>query len=366
VSILPSAEAEDLRSHLRKFLESQAGRNRLRAALDADAGFDPVLWRRAVDELGLTGLLVPERCGGSAVDLLTLGVVFEELGRALVCAPFLSTVGLATPALLQAAPDAPAATALLAAIASGTVVSLAWTGERPSGTDLEWDGARASGVAPIVIDGVDADELLVAARTGGPEGPVVLLQVSPHAPGVSRTPVTALDTTRRLARVAFADAPAAVVAADAGAALDDALAIASLLLGAEQVGVAQRALDMAVETARARVQFGRPIGSFQAVKHRCADMLVDVELSRSLVYGALHAVTADMCDARLEAALVRGFVSDTCLSVAAGNIQVHGGIGFTWEHDAHLYLKRAKSAQLLFGAPTAHRRRAAALLGVQP
>jgi alkylation response protein AidB-like acyl-CoA dehydrogenase len=367
VSILPSADAEDLRSPLRKFLDAHAGRDRLRAALETDTGYDPVLWRRAVDELGLTGLLVPERYGGSAVDLLTLGVVFEELGRALVCAPFLSTIGVATPALLQAAPDAPAAAALLAAIASGTVISLAWTGERPSGTDLEWDGARVNGVAPIVIDGADADQLLVAARTGGPGGPVVvLLQVSPHAAGVSRAPVTTLDTTRRLARVAFEDVPADVVAADAGAALDDALAIASLLLGAEQVGLAQRALDMAVETARRRVQFGRPIGSFQAVKHRCADMLVDIELSRSLVYGALHAVTADISAAQLEAALVRGFVSDACLSVAAANIQVHGGIGFTWEHDAHLYLKRAKAAQLLFGAPTAHRRRAATLLGVQP
>jgi alkylation response protein AidB-like acyl-CoA dehydrogenase len=366
VSILPSADAEDLRSHVRKFLEAQAGRDRLRVALETDAGYDRLLWRRAVDELGLTGLLVPERYGGSAVDMLTLGVVFEELGRALVCAPFLSTIGLATPALLQAAPDAPAATALFAAIAAGTVVSLVWTGERPSCTDLAWDGARVSGVAPIVIDGADADQLLVAARADGPGTPVVLLQVSSEAAGVSRTPISALDTTRRLARIAFEDAPAAVVGLDAGAALDDTLAIASLLLGAEQVGVAQRALDMAVATARTRVQFGRPIGSFQAVKHRCADMLVDVELSRSLVYGALHAVTADSSTAQLEAALVRGFVSDACLSVAAANIQVHGGIGFTWEHDSHLYLKRAKAAQLLFGAPTAHRRRAATLLGVQP
>jgi alkylation response protein AidB-like acyl-CoA dehydrogenase len=148
--------------------------------------------------------------------------------------------------------------------------------------------------------------------------------------------------------------------------LDDAVAVATLLLGAEQVGVAQRALDMTVETARTRVQFGRPIGSFQAVKHRCADMLVDVELSRSLVDGALHAVDLDPSAAQLEAALVRGFVGDACLAVTAGTIQVHGGVGFTWEHDAHLYLKRAKASQSLFGTPTAARRTAASLLGIHP
>jgi alkylation response protein AidB-like acyl-CoA dehydrogenase len=361
VSIVPSADAEELRGHLRKFLENEAGRDRLRARLDTDAGYDPDLWRRAVDELGLTGLLVPEASGGSAIDLLTLGAVFEELGRALVCAPFLSTIGLATTALLRIGD---AADALLGAIASGTVTTLVWTGERPSNTDLDWDGATVSGVAPIVVDGADAGELLVAARSD--VGGIVLLHVSADTEGVTRTPLTTLDTTRRLARVTFEQAPARVLAADAAAGLDDAVAIASLLLGAEQVGLAQRALETAVETARTRIQFGRPIGSFQAIKHRCADMLVDVELSRSLVYGALATVDADPGAVQLEAALVRGFVSDACLAVAAANIQVHGGIGFTWEHDAHLYLKRAKASQLLFGTPTGHRRRAAVLLGMRP
>jgi alkylation response protein AidB-like acyl-CoA dehydrogenase len=362
VSIVPGPDAEDLRGHLRKFLEAQAGRDRLRAQLDADAGYDGTLWRRSVDELGLTGLLVPEANGGSEVDLLTLGVVFEELGRALVCAPFLSTIGLATTALLRAV-TGNAAAPLLSAITDGRVVTLAWSGTQPSGTDLAWDRAPLTGGAPTVVDGADADDLLVAARSDA--GTIELLQVPASAAGVGRTALVTLDTTRRLARIEFAATPAVVLASDVGAELDDALAVASLLLGAEQVGAAQRALEMAVETARTRIQFGRPIGSFQAVKHRCADMLVDVELSRSLVYGALHGVDEDTTAAGLEAALVRGFVSDACLSVTASNIQVHGGIGFTWEHDAHLYLKRAKASQLLFGSPTAARRRAATALGVQ-
>ena len=356
MSIVPDADAEELRGHLRKFLDKEAGRERLRAGLDTDSGYDLKLWRRAVDGLGLTALLVPEAYGGSAIDLLTLGVVFEEFGRALVCAPFLSTIGLATTALRAVREADP----LFAAIASGTVVTLAWTGRRPSDTELVWDGETVTGVVPIVIDGADADELLVAARSGAH---VVLVQVSAEA--LTRTPLTTLDTTRRLARVTFEQAHGRVLGTDVAPALDDALATGSLLLGAEQVGVAARALDMAVEYARTRVQFGRPIGSFQAVKHRCADLLVDVELSRSLVCGALAAVDDDPAVVQLEAALVGGFVGDACLAVTAANIQLHGGIGFTWEHDAHLYLKRAKADQLLFGTPTSHRLRAATLLGVQ-
>ena len=362
MSIVPGADAEDLRGHVRKFLEAQAGRDRLRAALDTDAGYDEALWHRSVDELGLTGLLVPEVNGGSGVDLLTLGVLFEELGRALVCAPFLSTVGLATTSLLRAtAPDV--GSPLLTAIAGGRAATLAWSGAGPSATGLEWDGATVTGAAPVVVDGNDADILLVAARTTA--GTVVLLDAAPEAEAVVRTPLVTLDTTRRLSRIVFDAATATVLATDVGEALYDAVALASLLLGAEQVGAAQRALEMAVDTARTRIQFGRPIGSFQAVKHRCADMLVDVELSRSLVYGALRAVDDDPSAAAREAAIVRGFVSDACLSVAASNIQVHGGTGFTWEHDAHLYLKRAKASQILFGTPTSARRRAATLLGVQ-
>jgi alkylation response protein AidB-like acyl-CoA dehydrogenase len=356
MSLLPSTEAEDLRGHLRKFLATHAGLDRLRPDLESCVGYDQTTWRRAAEEIGLTGLLVPASAGGSEADLLTVGVVFEELGRALVRAPFLSTIGLATPALLHAeAAGAP----LLAEIAEGASVTLAWGGDRPSDTDITWDGALLHGTAPIVIDGADVDHILVAARDGAS---VALVHAATDS--IERTPLPALDTTRRLARLTFDGVAGEVLGTDAAAGLDRAMAIGTLLLGAEQVGGAQRVLEVAVDYAKSRVQFGRKIGSFEAVKHRCADMLVDTELARSLVYSALVTVDGDPTAAEREAAIVGGFVGDAYLSVAASNIQVHGGIGFTWEHDAHLYLKRAKSSQLMFGTPTAHRRRAATLLGV--
>jgi alkylation response protein AidB-like acyl-CoA dehydrogenase len=368
MTLTPSAEAEDLRGHLRKFLATHAGLDRLRHDLESVVGYDRTMWRRAAEEIGLTGMLAPASVGGSAADLLTVGVVFEELGRVLVRAPFLSTIGLATPALLPSmgpngadADGADRAASLLADIATGTAVSLAWSGDSPSATDIAWDGQRLHGMAPAVIDGADADRLLVAARAIG-HGGVVLVDADTDA--VQRMPLPALDTTRRLARLAFDGVPGVVLAEDAAMGLDRAMAIATLLLGAELVGGAQRALELSVDYARTRVQFGRPIGSFEAVKHRCADMLVDVELSRSLVYNALVTVDADPAAAEREAALVGGFVGDAYVSVAGSTIQVHGGIGFTWEHDAHLYLKRAKSSQLMFGTPGGHRRRAAALLGI--
>jgi alkylation response protein AidB-like acyl-CoA dehydrogenase len=361
MSLLPSAEAEELRGHLRKFLAAQAGLDRLRPDLESAVGYDRSMWRRANDEIGLTGLLVPAPSGMGA-DLLTVGVVFEELGRVLVRAPFLSTIGLATPALARAA-DPDRAEPLLSDIASGAAVALAWSGDQPSTTDIVWDGAYLRGIAPVVIDGVDADQVLVAARSV--DGDEVVL-VHADAAAIERTPLSALDTTRRLGRLAFDGTRGAVLGRSAGVGLDQAMAIGTLLLGAEQVGAAQRVLEVAVEYARTRVQFGQPIGAFEAIKHRCADMLVDVELARSLVYSALVTVDRDPGAAETEAAIVGGFVGDAALAVAASNIQVHGGIGFTWEHDAHLYLKRAKSSQLLFATPTAHRRRAARLLEIAP
>jgi alkylation response protein AidB-like acyl-CoA dehydrogenase len=360
VSWLPSAEAEDLRGHLRKFLGQNAGRTQLRAQLGADSGYDAALWHRCVGELGLTGLATPEAVGGSDADLLTLGVVFEEFGRALVCAPLLATAGLATQALLRAcAPDV--AAPVLEAITGGAVATLGWDGERPSQSGILAHGDTVTGTAALVLDGADADVLLISARSAGG---VALHLVDPAAAGVARVPLTTLDTTRRIARVELTDAPAVQLAADCAPALDNALDVTTLLLCAEQVGGARRALEMAVDHAKTRIQFSRPIGSFQAIKHRCADMLVDVELAASLVGHALHAVDTDLRVAALEASLARGFVADAFVTVAGANIQIHGGIGFTWEHDAHLYLKRAKASQVLFGSPGAHRRRAADLLGI--
>jgi alkylation response protein AidB-like acyl-CoA dehydrogenase len=362
MSLLPSTEVGDLRGHLRKFLAAHAGIDRLRPELESSSGYDRTTWRRAAEEIGVTGLLVPASAGGSEADLLSVGVVFEELGRVLVRGPYLSTIGLATPALLCAAGDPAAlAASLLAGIAAGASACLAWSGDRPSATDITWDGATLRGVAPIVIDGAEVDHVLVVARSAA-TGCVVLVHAV--ADSVERRPLAALDTTRRLARLDFDLTPGEVVGTYAETALDHAFAIGTLLLGAEQVGAAQRVLEVAVDYARTRVQFDRPIGSFEAVKHRCADMLVDVELARSLVYSALVAVDRDPSQAEREAAIVGGFVGDACLSVAASNIQIHGGIGFTWEHPAHLYFKRAKSSELFLGDPSYHREQLAQRIGI--
>jgi alkylation response protein AidB-like acyl-CoA dehydrogenase len=362
MGFMPDENVEELRGYLRSFLDKEASEARLRQQLGANAGYDAELWHRAASELGLQGMAVPEAHGGGGFGLTELGVVFEELGRALACAPFFSTLALAVPALTRAC-SADDAAALLGAIATGSrTVTATWTDGHPSQTSIIAVDGALTGVAPVVVDGNDADEILVAARDV--DGTVGLYAVDQNSTGWTASPLVALDTTRRLSRVAFDSAPARRLGADVGPALDAAAQVAGLLLGAEQLGVATKLLETAVEYAKTRVQFGRHIGSFQAIKHRCADMLVDVELARSLIYHALDAAQHDESALALESALARGFLSDVAVRVAGASLQIHGGIGFTWEHSTHLYLKRAKSAQLLMGRPDAHRAHAAQLLGI--
>ncbi len=358
MSFMPDDDVEELRGYLRAFLEKEAGPARLRPQLEAVEGFDRDLWARAGLEVGLQAMAVPEQYGGGGFGLTELGVVFEELGRVLACAPFFSTLALAVPALHRAG-DADAVAPLLAGITEGrTTATFAWAGARPSQTTITAAGGVLSGDVPIVVDGRDVDVVLVAARDQ--HDAVGLYAVR----GAAATPLVALDPTRRLARLRLDAAGADLLAADVGTQLDDAAEVAGLLLAAEQLGVASRAMEAAVDYAKTRVQFGRHIGSFQAIKHRCADMLVDVELTRSLVYHALDLAQRDPSALPVEGALARGFASEVAVRVTAGNLQIHGGIGFTWDHEAHLYLKRAKSSQLLFGRPAEHRARAAELLGI--
>jgi 3-oxochol-4-en-24-oyl-CoA dehydrogenase len=259
-----------------------------------------------------------------------------------------------------AAPDL--AGPLLGAIAAGeSVATLAWAGAEPAASTLQHHDGTITGTAPIVIDGLAADVLLVAARDKEKVG---LYRVDPAHATLTRASLVSLDSTRRLARLTFAGVPAEAVAEDAAIGLQRGFDVARLLLAAEQLGGAQQVLDTAVDYARTRVQFGRVIGSFQAIKHRCADMLVEVELARSLVYSALATAQADPSTLRREAAMAGAFVSDAFVQLAADNVQIHGGIGFTWEHSAHLYLKRAKSSQQLLGRPVRHRRQLAEELGI--
>ena len=366
MSFLPGEDAEELRHVLRRFLEKYSDEGDVRRLMESDTGVDAEVWGRLATELGLPGLVIPQHLGGAGASLVELGVVFEEMGRALYCGPFLATAGLAVAALGDFSTD-PAAEHLLGAIASGqTTAALAWSGAHIAHSQLSADqstGWRIDGTAEVVIDGATADAVLVAARS---EAGPTLFVVEGGATGLRRSPLPAMDQTRKLASLEFCGVearPIGTVGA-AGTALSRTEQVATLLLAAEQLGGASKVLETSVEYARTRVQFGRAIGSFQAIKHRCADMLIDVEAARSVVYHGLWTAVHDVDRLTIAASLARAVVSGAYLRIAQHNIQIHGGIGFTWEHSAHLYLKRAKSSQLLLGLPAAHRARLAAALGL--
>ena len=229
-----------------------------------------------------------------------------------------------------------------------------------TGSGDDW---TLTGTKSYVLDGATADLLLVTART--PAG-ISLFAVSADATGLTRTSLGTLDLTRKQARVEFAGTPARLVGTDgqAAALLTAVLDVAAIGLAAEQVGGAARVLEMSVEYAKIRVQFGRPIGSFQAIKHKCADMLLEVESAKSAAYYGLWAVATDSDEVPMVASLAKAYCSDAYMHCTSENIQIHGGIGFTWEHPAHLYFKRAKTDQLLFGDPTYHREQLAQRVGI--
>lgn len=353
--------ADDLRTSVRGFLESMVPEAEVRRIADSSSGFDAGLWARLTD-LGLTGLVVPEEFGGAGAGFAELGVVLEETGRALLPAPYFSTVVLGASALLLSG-DAAAQARYLPGIADGSLrLAVGSVSGSPSCEAVAGSrGWLLDGTAEGVVEGAGADVLLVFAAC---EGGTSLFAVEAAAGGLSRAPLRTLDLTRRQARVQLHATPATLVGAQGdgdrvrATLLDRALAA----LAAEQVGGAQRVLETAVEYARTRYQFGRAIGSFQAVKHRCADVLIDVERMRVAAAAALAAVDTGSRDLPVAARVAASFCGDAYFAAAASNIQVHGGIGFTWEHPAHLYYRRAKSSQLLFGSPAEHREALMALL----
>ena len=366
-----SEEQEELRNVVRQFLEDKSPESAVREQMETEQGYDPDVWAQMASQMGLQGLIVPEEFGGSGYTYIELIVVLEEMGRALLCAPYFSTVVLAANTLLHAGDDA-AKKEHLPGIASGeTVAALAFTEENgrwdEDGITMEaagsGDGWTLSGTKMYVIDGHTADLVLVAARTS--KG-VSLFAVEGGASGLTRTALSTMDQTRKQAKLEFDGTPASLIGEEGKgwATLERVLDLAAVGLAAEQVGGAQMCLDMSVEYAKVRVQFGRPIGSFQAIKHKCADMLLEVESAKSAAY------YAGWCAAELNdelpsvASLAKAYCSDAYFHAAAENIQIHGGIGFTWEHPAHLYFKRAKSSELLFGDPTYHRELLAQRIGI--
>ena len=360
-----------LQDVLRAFFEAQAPDSAVRAQFDDPAGYDSVLWKRMADELGLQGLAIPEQYGGGGFSFFELGLVLEEMGRNVVPSPFLGSCVMSAQ-LLLALDDEAARERLLPAIADGSaIVSVAlaeesgsWQAEDVTTTArVEGDTWHIDGRKCYVLDGHVADTYLVIART--PAG-VGIFEVAGNAPGVERAMSPTMDLTRRLATVTFEAAVATPVSStDAAlAALEVMLDHTRIAIGADSLGGTGRVLDMAVEYAKTREQFGRPIGSFQAIKHKCASMLVELESSRSAVYYALWAAATGQADRSVVAPLVKAHCVDTYLAAAGENIQIHGGIGFTWEHSAHLFLKRAKSSQVLLGDSDLHRQLLADRVGI--
>lgn len=364
-------EQEELRRTVRSFLEAKSPESAVREQMDTEAGYDPAVWQQMGEQLGLQGLVIPEEHGGSGYGYIELIVILEEMGRSLLCAPFFSTVVLAGNTLVHSGDD-DAKADYLPGIASGeTIAALALT--EPNG---RWDEAgvtataakdgdtwKLSGTKTYVIDGHTATLLIVAART---DAGVSLFAVDPSAAGVTRTPLATMDQTRKQARIDLDGVEGRLIGTDGGgwAVLERVLDLAAVALAAEQVGGAQFVLEMAVQYAKDRVQFGRPIGSFQAIKHKCADMLLEVESAKSAAYYAGWCASELNDELPSVASLAKAYCSEAYFNAAAENIQIHGGIGFTWEHPAHLYFKRAKSSELLFGDPTYHRELLAQRIGI--
>ena len=371
MNFLFTDEQLELRATVRDFLAGKSAEPARRRLMATEAGYDPAVWQQLSDQLGLPGLAVPEEYGGAGFGYLELGIVFEEMGRALLCAPYLATVALAAEALLRCADEA-ARKDLLPGLAAGRTIGTLALLEQPG----RWDEAGAAtrarrggggwvldGAKRHVPDGHIADLIMVAARA--PAG-VGLFAVDGAAPGLTRTPVPTLDQTRKQAHLEFTGTPARLVGdeADGRRVLRRVLDTAAILLAAEQVGGAFRAVEMAAEYAKIRVQFGRPIGSFQAVKHLCADMLTEAEAARSAAYYGLWELAAEGEDVPVAASVAKVYCSTAFSKIAGDAIQVHGGIGFTWEHPAHLYFKRAKASEAMFGTPAFHRDLLAARLGL--
>ena len=364
-------EQEALRETVRAFLENKSSEEAVREQMETENGYDESVWKQMGEQMGLQGLAIPEEYGGSGYSFIELGIVLEEMGRALLCAPFFSTAVLAAQTLIHCGDD-DAKQEYLPGIASGeTIATVAYvepTGKwDESGITMEASGSgddiTLSGTKSFVIDGHTADLIIVAAKSGSGTS---LYAVKGDADGLTRTALSTMDQTRKQAKLEFDGVSAKLIGSEGSGwdTLSQVLDLVAVGLAAEQVGGAQKVLEQAVEYAKVRVQFGRPIGSFQAIKHKCADMLLEVESAKSAAYYGMWCASEMNDELPSTASLAKAYCSEAYFHAAAENIQIHGGIGFTWEHPAHLYFKRAKSSELMFGDPTYHREQLAQRIGI--
>jgi alkylation response protein AidB-like acyl-CoA dehydrogenase len=361
-SLLYGEVEEDLRATLRELLRDRCAWHEVLARIDTEEAYDEGLWKAVAAELGLAGLLIPEEFGGAGAGPREVAVALEELGRAVAPVPFLASAVLATSALL-ACPAGEVRDAALRALADGTrTATLAVTASTWPGASFPLSVTGARDADDLVLTGAvtgvlaaDRAELLVVPVVVAGEPQLAL--VAGDAANLSRRAVTSLDATRPVGELTLDQVRGRVLAGPehAEAALGHALRQGAALSASEQLGVAEQALAEAVAYLKVRHQFGRPIGSFQALRHRAADLWSDIAAARAAARYAAACLAEDAADAAVATALAKAYCGDVAVRAAEECVQMHGGIGFTWEHPAHLYLKRAKADQIALGTPGAHR-----------
>ncbi len=370
-------EQEQFRAIVARFLRERSPVSEVRRHMASDDGYDRALWRQLADELGLTGVHVPEQFGGQGFGYTELGIALEEMGQALLCAPYFASSVLATEALMSIASEAEQHALLPGLVSGARIATLAWVEGKgdwdvaattltatPDGRD-DGKSFRLDGHKKFVLDGHRADLLLVVARAPRSVGDagLGLYVVEGEAAGLTRRQLATIDSTRRQAELRFSSTPARRLGAEPSIAraLRSTLDRATIALACEMVGGARALLNASVEYAKLRMQFGRPIGSFQAVKHKCAEMLLEVELAASAARYAAAAIDEQDNEVPALASMAKAMAADAYMHAAIESIQIHGGIGFTWDQDTHLWFKRAKSSEVMLGDASHHRERYLAL-----
>ncbi len=362
-----SDEQEEFRVFLRRFLDDKSPTTEVRRLMETDEGYDEAVWKQLSTDLGLPAVHVPEEYGGQGFSYGELGIVLEEMGRALLCAPYFSSAVLATTTILNAGSEEQKRTLLPPLAAGESRAALAFTEDNglwdSSGVAMtatsSGGGYTLNGAKSFVLDGHTADRIVALARTPGTSGNEGLsfFTVPGDAAGLTRTLLKTADPTRKQARLEFKGVQAELLGVEGAAAepLAKTLDLAAVCLANEMVGGAEKLRESALDYAMMRVQFGRQIGSFQTMKHKSADMLLEVELAKSAAYYAAAAAAEEDEDLPALASLAKASASQAYMQTAINTVQIHGGIGFTWDNDTHLWFKRAKSSEVFLGDPSYHR-----------
>ncbi|MBH0093039.1 acyl-CoA dehydrogenase family protein [Pseudoalteromonas sp. SCQQ13] len=376
-------EQKMIRDTAQAFLAEVSSSNAIRSAMDTEQGFDPQIWQRICEEMYWQAIHIPEEYGGMGLGYVDLVVMLEQMGRYLLCSPFFSTVCLASNALIVAGTDEQKQQYLTQICEGSLTATLAYTSKNG-----QWDATAVQGIVTAqgddyvlngtyryVLDGHTAQLLIVAARNESSEGEqgISLFAIDSDTPGVKRTWLPTMDQTRKQAEIVFDNVRVSSSQLmgeenNAWPQLNKVLQLAAIAIAAEQVGGSQQVLDLTVEYTKERVQFGRPIAGFQAVKHQAADMMLRTEVARSAVYYAACVAEEALSGGLLAdelgeaASVAKSYCSEGYFKNAGDALQLHGGVGFTWEYDVHLYFKRAKSSELFLGDAAYHREHVATLL----